>query len=209
MNRFAAIALVIVLMLAAPSAAEPLFAVVTGEPGAYSSFLQVGNGAQFDVVALLDSDGHQTQAVEFYLEDLIVNRRGVFKLNTDLIGIPPIDLGDRPVGEYVFSYGMCAEAGAEIELVRITYGIFQGDVPGNTTLSIRGLQEGDSSPSSFDGAPGVIDCDGNLIAGAIGGRPGPCSMSLGQLPDGTLVFNTAPCQVDAEVASVTTLKTRY
>ena len=192
MNRFVLLLFLALTLIPRTTQAEPLFAVSSDDQGYYSSILDVAIGTQFDVIALLDSDGLSTSATEFYMTDLTLIAPGVFKLNTVLIGNPPIDLSIWPAGEYVFSFGICADPGQQLELARVRYGTFGGPVPADTILTIRGLRAGDSMPSSFNGSPGVVDCDGNLVAGSMGGYDAVCSGSGAYGPRGSLLINGTP-----------------
>ena len=210
MTRGFFLVLALTLVFAPSASAEPLFAVSTDHHGGFTPHLDVWVGDTFDVVVLLDSDGLATQAAEFVLTDLTAIAPGVFQIS--VTGPPPtfdLDLED-PRGEFIFNFGTCVDPGEEIELVRIRYGIFGLDLPPvDKLMSIRGFGPGDSQPSSFDGDPGVVDCDGNLVAGAMGGQLPPCSWNLGgvQAP-GTLVIN-GQCGTPAATGTMGMIKSRY
>lgn len=169
-------------------------------------------GTPFDVVIVTTTD-KPSCASEFVMTELIHLYAGVFKLQTDKINNTPLDLGDNQMGEYLLAYMGCVEEGAQ-EVIRIRYYDVDGELGNNVVLQLRGLQPGDTMPSTFDGQMGYVsdDEDARVLTGE------PWDMASGLDPtlipgvestNGMMVLNPAGISVAGEFSSVSTLKSRF
>jgi len=199
--------------IAAPAAAQPTFAIWVDQGGVLANDHDVIN-PRFEVVVTLDSDGHESSAAEWVMTDLLVVSPGVFLLRQwSNLGLPCGIMGEdcldnHNYGEYSFPFTACVPTGERVELLRIDYGAFGGPMGNDIVLMLRGFEPGDSRPSHFGGAPGIVDCADQLISGAMGGSPGGTTSSGVTWPEGALILNpTRPIPVSDPTFGV--LKTRY
>ena len=203
----------VVLLIAAPAAAQPTFAVWADAGGVLVNDFDVLNPV-FEVVVTLDSDGHQSAGAEWVMTDLREAIPGIFLLSqTSSLGNPcgimgEDCLGPDGLGEYTLAFWHCEDEGDRVELLRIQYGAFGEQIDADRVLTIRGFQPGDTRPSSFGGAPGIVDCADQKFAGIMGGSPGGTTSSGVTWPEGALILNpTRPIPVEGPTFS--TVKSRY
>jgi hypothetical protein len=209
MKKMLAFAVVALFALPTLAFAQTMYvgaAATGGEPGPI--WETGGFGQTFDLVVSLDPAGNASSGAEFVMTELLIVAPGVFKLATDRIFGSQLDLGDNALGEYIIAFGACAPAGV-VEMVRVNYGTFQGDVPTDTVITLRGLQPGDSQPSTFDGELGFFDCSDNGFLAQLGGADGGTTGSGVDFPDGACVINGTPVVVDNEAGSMGQLKARF
>ena len=164
-------------------------------------------GIQYDVVVTLDPGGESSSAAEFVMTEISNDFPGIFKTFTAKFN-DALDLGVNAAGEYILSFKGCFPD-ATVEMVRLTYGNFQGGPGADTVLTLRGLQPGDSAPSSFGGELGFIDCSDNGIVAALGGTDGGFTGAGVEFPDGSCVLNATAVVVDNEAGSMGQLKARF
>jgi hypothetical protein len=205
-------ALALVAGVLAPAQAQDTIAIFFDDP--VNGLTRYGNttpGQPFDVVVVSNIDDSSC-ASEFVVTELTIVAPGVFKLATTKVNNTQLDLGDNSVGEYVLAYGDCVASGPQ-EVVRLQYGEFGGTVGPDTIMTIRGLQPGDSVPSTFGGEIGYIDPSdvGHIIDPApwphfdiIDPTKGPDPHPTG---DGVCVINGDA--VDNEMDSISSLKARF
>lgn len=213
MHRMALLVCLAFAVCSGPSTAQPVFEVMgahTANPTVLMPIMDVDLSTQFDVVVLLNSEDSPSAAAEFVLTDLLELAPGVFRLGVTGF-IPwwcdPVECPDN--GEWLLAFQQCVPAGNGIELLRFTYGTFGGPVPPDTVIELRGLLPGDSVPSTFDGSPGIVDCDDNGFAGRMGGHPGGFTETGVVFPDGSLGLNLTLPVVSANAGSWGALKSRY
>ena len=207
MKKMVAFAAVALLALPALAFAQTLSIGAGPVAGPPTPVFDIGQGAQFDVVVTMNAGG-AAAAAEFVATELLIVAPGVFKLGTAKINNTPLDLGDNALGEYILSFSGCVNPGL-IQLVRVTYGTFGGPVPVDTVLRLRGLQPGDSQPSSFNGQLGYVDCTDVKFTAALGGTDGGITGSGIIFPDGGGVINGTPLVVDNDAGSMGQLKARF
>jgi len=156
-------------------------------------------GVAFTVVVTLDSDGDDAAAAEFVITDIREAFPGVFATGTKKIYDTPLDLGQNELGEYMMAFTKCAPPNDRIEMVRITYMDFSGVIGSRSAvLTLRGFQVGDTQPSSFNGSPGFIACDGVTMRYAEMG---------GHANDGALCVNCF--EPPANEGTMTELKSKF
>jgi hypothetical protein len=208
MKKLLSATLAVALVFGASSALAQTMSIGAGPlGGAPQPWFDVGLGQQFDVVVSLVVND-PSSAAEFVATELLLVAPGVFKLNTAKINNTPLDLGDNGRGEYILSFSGCFPGG-QLPLVRVTYGTFSGPVPVDTVMTLRGFQEGDSQPSSFNGALGFVDCTDVKFTASLGGTEGGVTGSGVVFPDGGCVINGTPLVVDNEAGSMGQLKARF
>jgi hypothetical protein len=190
--------LLITLLLPATALANATMAIWADTGAGLSPELTTRTGVNFTIVVTLDSDGEDAWGAEFVITEPRDVFPGVFAIETKKINDTILDLGENSLGEYVMAFGACEPSGDQIELVRITYADFSGVIGGKSAvLTLRGLQIGDSVPSTFNGAPGFITCsDGNVDA-EMGGHEN----------EGALCINCF--EPPTEDASMTELKSKF
>ena len=205
----------LVVLMALPTIAFAQTMAVSADPdgaagsGPYTQVFDSPVGLGFDIVIWMDTAGEPSSAAEFVATELLVVTPGVFKLGTLKINNTPLDLGDNLVGEYLLAFGGCEAPSAELLMVRVTYGDFSGSIGADVVMSLRGLQPGDSQPSTFGGELGFVDCvDGPWLA-TLGGADGGFTGSQVVFPDGGLVLNPTPLVVPTVDNSVGQLKARF
>ena len=217
MNRMAALLTLCTFVL--PALVHPLAAVAgatitvsADDAGELVQFYDTPVGAPFELVVWLDTDGHTASAAEFVMTELTQLVPGVLKLSVSRINAPTVDLGDNSRGEYLFPFGPtedhCVEPSAQLEIVRVEYLDNTGAIGRGVIVSLRGLQPGDTVPSSFDGEPGFATCDQSLYR-CDGGTPGGFTVSGGRFPDGATVLNPRVGIVSGPSTSLSTVKARY
>lgn len=201
------LALVIVVATFLPGNAQDTITLMYDDPASgLQRYGTVTPGLPFDVVVYMEAD-LQSCAAEFVMTELTVVVPGVFKLSTTKVNNTPLDLGDNDVGEYIMAFNGCVPAGP-VEIVRIQYGDFGGLTPEDVMLQLRGIQPGDSYPSSFEGRIGYIDpTDGKNVLTRI-------PWSEFGMPDdpeleGGIVLNPTMDPVDTEIGSVGALKSNF
>ncbi len=210
-RKLLAIAFCIPLITVSVAAAQTMsLAVVNG--GTYTRSFDVVMGEVFTVVTLLDTADHESSAAEWVQTDLIAEAPGVFRLGnvtpSPLLG--PIAIDPSNGGEYVLAFGACVPPVEQLEVIQVSY-LDVGDyTPDDFVFIIRGLQPGDSAPSSFDGAPGFVDCDNIKYAMAMSGGDAWETGAGVVVPSGALVLNpTPPLVIGAEGQPMSHLKARY
>ena len=139
----------------APARAQDTIALYGDVYGWLSRLMQTSSNP-FEIVAVMKA-ANPSSAAEFVMDDLVVLFPGVFKLSTVKVNNTPLDEGDNSVGEYAMVFDGCVGAGA-VEVLRVQYGDFGSVISADVVLSMRGLQPGDSQPSSFGGDMGYVDC---------------------------------------------------
>jgi hypothetical protein len=210
MKKLLSATLAVAFIFAASGAlAQSMFVGAAPTGGSPGPVLETGGfGQTFDLIVSLDTAGEPSSGAEFVMTELLVVAPGVFKLATNRIFGSQLDLGDNAVGEYIIAFGACAPPGI-VEMVRVNYGTFQGDVPSDTVIALRGLQPGDSQPSTFGGELGFFDCTDNGFVAQFGGTDGGETGSGVVFPDGSCVVNPTPLAVDNEAGSMGQLKARF
>ena len=214
MKKILTATLAVALVFGATAAFAQTMAVSADPDGAAGSgpYTQVFDspvGLGFDIVVWMDTAGEPSSAAEFVMTELLLATPGVFKLGTIKINNTPLDLGDNARGEYLLAFGGCEAPSPELTMVRVTYGDFGGVIGADVVLSLRGLQPGDSQPSTFNGELGFVDCvDGAWVA-TMGGADGGVTGSGVTFPDGGLVLNPIPLAVPTVDNSVGQLKARF
>ena len=209
------IALSLVVLMALPSIALAQTIAISADPdgaGGSGPFTQVFDtpvGLGFDLVVWMDSAGEPSSAAEFIVTELLVVTPGVFKLGTIRINNTPLDIGDNLVGEYIIAFGSCEATSTQLELVRVTYGDFSGVIGADLVMNLRGFQEGDSQPSTFNGEPGFVDCTEGTHTLVMGGADGGLTGAQVVFPDGSLVCNPVPVVVPTVENSMGQLKARF
>jgi hypothetical protein len=168
------------------------------------------SGAPFDIVVGATAS-QSSCASEFVMTELTVGRVGLFKLDTAKINNTPLDLGDNSVGEYIISYGGCVGSGFA-EIVRLNYLDTAGALENDIVMSLRGLEAGDSFPSSFGGEIGYItSTDENVVLAPLPWVDGdiiePTDDPNTDSSDGVCVLNAQV--LPNEVESVSSLKARF
>jgi hypothetical protein len=152
--------LLIALLVPATALATATMAIWSDTGSGLSPELTTQTGVNFTIVVTLDSDGSDALAAEFVITDPRNVFPGVFALETKKVNNTALDLGENSLGEYVMAFGACQPPGDRIEMVRVTYGDFSGVIGGQSAvLTLRGLQIGDTVPSTFNGSPGFVACD--------------------------------------------------
>jgi hypothetical protein len=201
------VALVCLAVTITPASAQNTITLLFDDPvTGLQRFGDVQLGMPFEIVAYMEAD-KPSCAAEFVMTEFTREVPGVFKLATFKVNNTPLDLGDNSVGEYIMAFNGCVHLGP-VELVRIMYADFTGVTPQDVVLGLRGLQPGDSFPSSFEGKIGYIDWfDVKRIL-----TPVPWS-EFGMPEDpgraGALVLNPTLDPVANEVGSMGALKTRF
>ena len=205
------LALALVAGVFAPAQAQTL-GLYLDNGGELERFGDVTQTAQFDIVVLTDIP-ETSCLVEFVMTEIAIEVPGVFKTGTVKINDTTLELGDNSLGEYITAYGLpCAPAGLT-EVIRVTYGQFQGSVGNDFIVVPRGFGPGDTQPSSFDGDMGYVDSSdvkvklaGEPWPGDVGIDPtkGPTAVASG---DGVCVLNALA--TPNEATSMTSLKARF
>jgi len=214
MKKMIAFALVALMTIPAIAFAQHTITVSADPDGAAGSapFTQVFDtpaGGTFDLVVWMDTAGEASNAAEFVMTELLVEAPGVLKTGTVKIN-GALDLGDNALGEYVLALRGCLPATTEWNLVRLTYLQFSlGVIPNDMVLSLRGFQQGDTQPSTFNGAPGFVDCAENKFPMTMGGVDGGTTGSGVVFPDGSLALNPTPVAVPTLDNSIGQLKARF
>lgn len=205
-------ALALVASVFAPAQAQDWIAIYGDTGSGLSRAINTTPGVPFDIVVQNQTD-NTSAAAEFVIDDVKVLFPSVFRLSITKVNNTPLDLGDNTVGEYLIAYGVCLSAGT-VEIVRINYGDFGGAITNDVVLGIRGLQPGDSRPSSFNGSTGYVDCTNAKHPMTL--EPFPAPDVIGVDPtklvgvdsgDGVCVLNADV--TPNETASVGTLKGRF
>ena len=203
MKKMILLAIVTILAVPAMAFAQNMH-VLAGLQGAPPSNV-ADVPAPFDVFVMLDAGTSDASAAEFVVSELRVLVPGVFQIGEVKINNTPLDVGNNDVGEYVMSFSGCFGPGL-LELVKKSY---FGTIPADTVLELRGLQDGDSQPSTFDGELGFIDCANVGFAVSMGGTDGGVTGAGVEFPDGSCVLNPTQDVVDNEAGSVSALKGRF
>jgi hypothetical protein len=169
--RIALPALLALSLLPSTALANATMAIWADTGVGLSPELTTQTGVNFTIVVTLDSDGESAQAAEFVITEPRDVFPGIFAIETRKINDTPLDLGQNSLGEYVLAFVDCEPPDSQIEMVRITYADFSGVIGGKSAvLTLRGLQIGDSVPSSFNGSPGFITCSDDSIDAEMGGH---------------------------------------
>ena len=165
------VSLLLALLLPTGAAATPTMAIWSDTGVGLSPELTTRTGVNFTIVVTLDSDGNDALGAEFVMTDPRDVFPGIFAIETRKINDTVLDLGENSLGEYVMAFGACEPPGNRIEMVRITYADFSGVIGAKSAvLTLRGLQIGDSVPSTFNGSPGFITCSDEAIDAEMGGH---------------------------------------
>jgi hypothetical protein len=207
MKKLLSATLAVALVFGAAGATAQTMAISAGAPG-----IQVAEtipGTPFDVVVWGDTGTSDSAAAEFVATELLQVTPGVFKLATVKINNTTLDLGDNALGEYILAFAACFLPDPQLELVRVTYGDFSGVVGADVVMTLRGLQPGDSRPSSFNGSVGFVDCQDVKYSATVGGVDGGVTGSGVVFPDGGLVLNPTPIAVDNDATSFGQVKARF
>lgn len=189
------LALALALFPAGPAASQTIAVSVDPDGGAgsadYVQAFDVTPGESFDVVIWADTGGHSIRAVEFVVTELRDQFPEVFRLSTWWIDPPPVN-HEQHGGEYRIDLADCAEPGARVDLIRLTYLDITGVIDDDQLLTLRGFQPGDTRPSLYGGEPGFTDCDdldhvltpGGTVSGLTGAgvRFGPGELVLEPTP---------------------------
>ena len=205
----------LVVLMALPTIAFAQTMAVSADPdgaagtGPFTQVFDSPVGVGFDLVVWMDTAGEPSSAAEFVVTELLVATPGVFKLGTIKINNTPLDLGDNARGEYLLAFGGCEVPSAELLMVRVTYGDFSGVIGADVVMSLRGLQPGDSQPSTFFGELGFVDCSDQPFVATMGGADGGFTGAGVNFPDGGLVLNPTPLVVPTVDNSVGQLKARF
>lgn len=204
-------ALALVAGVFAPAQAQDdTIAIYYDNAGALQRYGNTTQGLPFDIVVGTTAS-QSSCATEFVMTEILIGKVGVFKLNTTKVNNTGLDLGDNAVGEYIMSYAGCVGAGFT-EIVRIQYLDTAGELTNDIVLSIRGLQPGDSFPSSFGGEIGYITpTDENVVLAPLPWVDGdiiePTDDPNTDSSDGVCVLNAQV--LPNEVESVSSLKARF
>lgn len=195
--------LLLAILVPQVALAEATMAIWADTGVGLSPDLTTQTGMPFTIVVTLDTDGEDAQAAEFVITEPRDVFPGIFAIETKKINDTALDLGENTLGEYVMAFGECEAPGDRIEMVRITYTDFSGVIgTKSAVITLRGLQVGDSVPSSFNGSPGFITCvsgdqTGESIDAVMGGHEN----------EGALCVN---CFEPPEVeATITELKSKF
>ena len=207
MKKMIAFALVALMALPAMAFAQTMSIGAAPVGGAPVAVFDAPAGSQYDVVVTLVPGGESSSAAEFVMTEISNDFPGIFKTGT-LKFNDSLDLGLNAAGEYILSFKGCFPDEA-VQMVRLTYGNFQGAPGADTVLTLRGLQPGDSAPSSFAGELGFIDCSDNGIVAQLGGTDGGVTGAGVEFPDGSGVLNPTQIAVPTVDASVGQLKARF
>jgi hypothetical protein len=148
--------LALVACVIAPAQAQNTLALYGDTGQGLSRHINVSTGVAFDVVAVMKI-GEQTNAAEFVMTELRVLFPGVLSTGTTKLN-NALDLGNNGLGEYLLAFLMCVPVSSSLEPVRVQYLDFQGLLPNDIVLGLRGFQPGDTRPSTFNGEPGFVDC---------------------------------------------------
>ena len=208
------LALALVAGVFAPAQAQDLIGLYFADPVDGLQRHGITPVGPFDIVVQTMTD-ETACASEFVMTEIAVVVPGVFKTNTAKIFNTPLDLGDNNAGEYILAYGPVCAAPGPVEVVRVSYLDFNGLMPLDVILQIRGFQPGDSQPSSFLGGMGYIDTTSakhgllpepwpGIDQTNIDPTKGPNGVASG---DGVCVLNAD--STPNESVSVTSLKARF
>lgn len=173
-------------------------------------FLDLSQFYPFDIDVYVEVS-NQLGGIEFVMDDLVYTVPGVFRLRAERLdqyySYYPLDVGDSEHGEYIITWSRCDRSG-HLRVLQVEYLDLNGLIGPDTVVGVRGLQEGGTQPSRFDGRPGYVDCDGVLRELV----PEPWS-ELG-MPDrgdlaGAAVLNPTWMPIPVTGASLSALKARY
>jgi len=116
-----------------------------------------------------------------------------------LAGPAPINLGDEP-NEFIVGTGACIEGTPQLTLVTMSCGLFvPAPVPNDLAMVLGG-----TTPSSFGGPPGYVQCDNTLVAFGAATNGGP------DYPDAALIVNpTGIAPVAVEESSFGAVKAQF
>ena len=200
------------MVLCGSSATSQTMSLAVLENGECTRSFDVVSGEVFTVVTLLDTDGHEASAAEWVQTELLLTSPGVFRLGGSVNSCPTCLVIDFPPvnGEWVVPFGACIPSTEQLVLIQLPYLDVGGYIADDLVLTIRGLQPGDSQPSSFDGSPGFFDCANIGIPASMAGGDAWETGSGVVVPSGALVLNpTPPLVVGAEGQPMSYLKARY
>lgn len=203
MRRTPILALVLTALSATAAGAQTIAISGGPGPGLYTQQVDVPLASQFDVAIWIDPAGLGSKGIEFGYTNLPTIRPGVIQTNLWTI-VPILILPPCSDGDCVFGFGECIAAANPLELVRITYIDLNGATGADVVLTV-----GPAQLSSFDGSPGFVDCDDNLVPLEPGGTPGGVTGSGAVFPSGSVVLNPTPVVVSNEAPSFGGLKARY
>ena len=198
------------------AAGSPAFcqtlSLAVDDQGTYTRSYHATVGEEFDVVTLANTDGNDVLAGEWVQTDLLGAVPGVFKLQTTRLCNTCDYFGGYPggPGEYRESFGACRPASEALEILRIKYLPIDGFEADDFVLSIRGLEPGDTWPSSFDGEPGFVDCANAKLPATVERGDAWQTGSGVVVPSGALVLDpTPPLVVGSSELPLSHLKVRY
>jgi hypothetical protein len=177
--------------ITATAANSQTMSIVVDDQGVHTRAFSSVFGEPFDVVTLLDTGGVSATAAEWVQTELTDPPVGYFRLGTVRLGNPDCWWCDHP-SENVDNFGQCYPGGEPLEVLRITYGNFQGTPANDIVLTLRGFQPGDSQPSSIDGHPGFLDCDFEAHPVTLSGGDAWETGAGVIVPSGALVLNPTP-----------------
>ena len=206
------------LVTASTVAGAQTISLAVDDQGVYTRSFDVVVGEQFDVVTLIDTGGNEISAAEWVQTEPILQVPGVFLLQRQvycqiccdiLLSLDPC--GEH--GEYIIPLGECVPPSQDLLVSRNTYLVVDsaaGVIPDDFVLTIRGLQPGDSQPSSFDGSPGFVDCDDIKHPMVMSGGDAWQTGSGVVVPSGAAVLNpTPPLVVGATDRALSLIKAMY
>jgi hypothetical protein len=196
-------------IMPACSYAQSISLHVQTPEGLVSEF-DVEVGERFSVVTILDTGGDDLFAAEWVQTQLTVVSPGIFTLGRYLICGMCSMFSEFRYGEYVVPMDECLPAAPDYPMVRIEYLDFTGSVAPDTVMQLRGLQPGDSQPSSFNGSMGFVDCADEKHAVEMVGGPTLITGSGVIVPSGALVLNGTPeVRVGSGTSSFARVKARF
>ena len=178
----------------APAQGDPYDAGVFGDPLGTATTLEVGAFSPFNAYVV----AFELNGLVKGFEVRIVVPPTITVTGSVLAGPAPINLGDEP-NEFIVGTGGCIEGTPRIVLLQLNCGLFVPDpVPTDLALVLQG-----TSPSSFGGPPGYVQCDNVLVSFT------PASIHP-VYPSGALIIN--PTQEDpiaVEASSFGAVKSRF
>lgn len=205
MRRLATLAAVLVLLTAPTALAqpEPGDAGVFGDPDATFSRLSVVPYVPFLVHAFVFDPPGGIQAFEIGFAGLPVQ---AIVLSIDLLGGPPITLGELDPTNLIIGLGQCVSDPGPLPLASLTLLAF-APVASDTAIGLTG-----TSPSTFDGSPGYADCAGEVrafTAAPYAGCFGWETVGSGY-PPGALILNPSQsCPLSGDDTTFGAMKARF
>jgi hypothetical protein len=204
------------LATASTGAGAQTISLAVDNQGTYTRSFDVVVSEPFDVVTIIDTASNEIAAAEWVQTEPILQFPGVFRLLNQVycqqccnicLGL---DGCCGANGEYVIPLGECVPPSEDLVVARNQYFDVNGLIPDDFVLTIRGLQPGDTQPSSFNGSPGFYDCDDVGHPMVMSGGDAWETGSGVIVPSGALVLNPTPrIVVGTEDHPMTHLKALY